>query len=61
VQAGVPAYIDYVVDSNEERRKLYREGIAWLHHQPDELAALTRYIDQPGDELPACFFWPSKA
>jgi hypothetical protein len=56
VQAGVPAYIDYVVDSNEEWRKLYREGIAWLHQQPDEVAALTRYVDQPGDELPARFF-----
>jgi len=63
VQAGVPGYIDYVVDSNEEWRKLYRDGIAWLHGEhfdqmpeKDQIALLERYIDQPGDELPARFF-----
>ncbi len=56
VEAGVPSYIDYVVDSNEEWRKLYREGIAWLRQQPDESAALERHIDHPGDDLPARFF-----
>jgi hypothetical protein len=62
-QAGVPAYIDYVVDSNEEWRKLYRDGIAWLHGErfdampeTDQAALLERYIDRPGDELPVRFF-----
>ena len=62
-QAGVPAYIDYVVDSNEEWRKLYRDGIAWLHGErfdampeTDQTALLERYIDRPGDELPVRFF-----
>jgi hypothetical protein len=63
VQAGVPAYIDYVVDSNAEWRNLYREGIAWLHSEhfdqmseKDQISLLERYIDQPGDELPVRFF-----
>ncbi len=30
VQAGVPFYIDYVVNSNESWKKLFREGLAWL-------------------------------
>ena len=62
-QAGVPDYIDYVVDSNEEWRKLYRDGIAWLHGErfdampeTDQAALLERYIDRPGDELPVRFF-----
>ena len=63
IQAGVPAYIDYVVDSNEEWRKLYRDGIVWLHGQnfdqiqeKEQIAVLARYIDQPGEELPVRFF-----
>ena len=63
VQAGVPAYIDYVVDSNEEWRQLYRDGLAWLHQQnfeglseTDQIAVLTRYIDQPGEDPPVPFF-----
>lgn len=63
VQAGAPAYIDYVVDSNEEWRKLYRDGIAWLHGQhfdtmgeQDQIAVLERYIDRAGDDLPVLFF-----
>jgi hypothetical protein len=63
VQAGVPAYIDYVVDSNEEWRNLYRQGIAWLRRehfdqmsQQDQISLLERYIDQPGDDLPVRFF-----
>lgn len=30
VKAGVPGYIDLVVDANPEHRKLMREGLAWL-------------------------------
>ena len=32
-QAGVPGYIDLVVDANPEHRKLMREGLAWLAAQ----------------------------
>src|SRR6266436_4490891 len=31
--AGVPAYIDYVVNTNQEWRKLFRSGLAWLQEQ----------------------------
>jgi hypothetical protein len=30
VAAGVPFYIDMVVGRNEEAKKLYRDGLAWL-------------------------------
>ncbi len=33
VKAGVPGYIDFVVDANPEHRKLMREGLAWLSSQ----------------------------
>ncbi|MBL8177418.1 MAG: gluconate 2-dehydrogenase subunit 3 family protein [Bryobacterales bacterium] len=29
-QAGVPAYIDFVVNSNANWKRLFREGLAWL-------------------------------
>jgi hypothetical protein len=33
VAAGVPGYIDYVVNSNPNWKKLFREGLAWLDKQ----------------------------
>jgi len=33
VKAGVPGYIDLVVDANPEHRKVMREGLAWLQAQ----------------------------
>ena len=33
VQAGVPGYIDLVVDANPEHRPVMREGLAWLASQ----------------------------
>ena len=33
VQAGVPGYIDYVVNSSANWKKLFREGLAWLDGQ----------------------------
>ncbi|MBS1823973.1 MAG: gluconate 2-dehydrogenase subunit 3 family protein [Acidobacteria bacterium] len=33
VQAGVPGYIDYVVNSSANWKKLFREGLAWLDEQ----------------------------
>ncbi|MCC6365226.1 MAG: gluconate 2-dehydrogenase subunit 3 family protein [Bryobacterales bacterium] len=30
VDAGVPFYIDYVVNSNEEWKRQFRDGLAWL-------------------------------
>ena len=33
VKAGVPGYIDLVVDANPEHRQLMREGLAWLSSQ----------------------------
>jgi len=60
--AGVPAYIDYVVDANQEWRKLFRNGLTWLHDQRfdqlnehEQIALLTPLIDGPGDELPVMF------
>jgi len=32
-QAGVPGYIDYVVNSNANWKKLFREGLVWLDTQ----------------------------
>lgn len=32
-EAGVPAYIDYVVGRNREWQRLYREGLKWLDKQ----------------------------
>ncbi len=68
VQAGVPGYIDFVVNSNQEWRKLYRDGLAWLQEkrfqqlsESDQIAILTQYIDQPGEELPVRFFRALKA
>ena len=58
VDAGVPAYIDFVVDSNEEWQKLYREGLAWLQRmqfdgmtEERQIDLLSKYIDKHGDEL----------
>lgn len=31
--AGVPAYIDYVVNSSQSWKTLFREGLAWLNGQ----------------------------
>lgn len=63
VEAGVPEYIDYVVNSNEEWRGLFRTGLQSLGGQGfmgmnerAQTAVLARFIDQPGDELPARFF-----
>ncbi len=33
VDAGVPFYIDYVVNSSEEWKKQFRRGLAWLDHE----------------------------
>lgn len=33
VRAGVPAYIDYVVNRNRQAQKLCRSGLAWLEKQ----------------------------
>lgn len=33
IAAGVPGYIDYVVNSNANWKKLFREGLAWLDGQ----------------------------
>lgn len=62
VAAGVPAYIDYVVDANEEWRKLFRNGLAWLHKQrfdrlseDEQVALLTPWMDNDGEEVPAVF------
>lgn len=33
IAAGVPAYIDYVVNSNNQWKKLFREGLAHLEKQ----------------------------
>ncbi len=33
VAAGVPGYIDYVVNSSPNWKKLFREGLAWLDKQ----------------------------
>ncbi len=30
VQSGVPGYIDYVVNSSAQWKKVFREGLAWL-------------------------------
>ena len=68
VGAGVPGSIDYVVNANQEWRTLFREGLKALRAQrfdqmteSDQVALLTRYIDQPGDDLTTRFFRAVKA
>lgn len=68
VDAGVPHYIDYVVDTNEGWRKLFREGLAELAAQgfgalPEagQIAVLAKHIDQPGDGLLVTFFRAMKS
>ncbi len=63
VGAGVPAYIDYVVNTNQDWRKLFRDGFHLLRErrfddmaESAQVAELARYIDQPGDDLPTRFF-----
>lgn len=62
VAAGVPAYIDYVVEANQEWRKLFRKGLDWLRNQrfdqlaeDDQIALLTPLIDSRGEEFPVLF------
>ena len=52
IDAGVPAYIDYVVNSNEEWRKLFRDGLKWVggHDASEYESLLEKHIDQPGDD-----------
>ncbi|MEX2260856.1 MAG: gluconate 2-dehydrogenase subunit 3 family protein [Bryobacteraceae bacterium] len=33
IEAGVPAYIDYVVERNPEHQAIYREGLQWLEER----------------------------
>lgn len=63
VEAGVPEYIDYVVNSNEEWRSLFRTGLKTLHAEgfpgmspQEQTAILTKFIDQPGDDPDIQFF-----
>lgn len=37
LDAGVPAYIDYVVSKNAAAQKLYRNGLAWLDDHAKKL------------------------
>lgn len=61
VAAGVPGYIDFVVQANPEWQALYREGLAQVNVPEEELIALlTRYIDQPGDAAMVRFFRAAK-
>lgn len=68
VGAGVPGYIDYVVNANEDWRALFRDGLKGLRAQhfdqmteSGQVALLTRYIDQPGDGLTTRFLRAVKA
>lgn len=36
IGAGVPQYIDFVVNSNGEWKKLFRDGLAWLDRKSNE-------------------------
>ena len=42
--AGVPAYIDYVVNNNPEHQKVIREGLEWLDGLAKEHSA-RRFVD----------------
>lgn len=57
IDAGVPAYIDYVVSTNEDWRTLFREGLTWVrgHQDSHYEGLLDKYIDQPGDDAHTSF------
>ncbi|HLJ15018.1 MAG TPA: gluconate 2-dehydrogenase subunit 3 family protein [Bryobacteraceae bacterium] len=67
VGAGVPAYIDYVVRSNERFQELFRTGLAWLSSQRfldlsesqqiALLAPLADAVDRDRDSTPQEKFW----
>jgi hypothetical protein len=68
VAAGVPAYIDYVVNTNEEWRNLFRQGLSWLGEKQfasmskeRQIELLTPLVDSTSDELPARFARALKA
>ena len=62
-EAGVPSYIDYVVNTNDGWKKLFREGLAGLHSagfdalsEQEQVAVLEKHIDKPGDDSQTRFF-----
>ncbi len=63
LDAGVPSYIDYVVNADDGWRKLFRESLADLRaakfdelSEQDQVAVLEKHIDQPGDDLQTRLF-----
>jgi len=46
LDAGVPAYIDYVVSRNSQAQALYRRGLKWLDRQASRRGA-PRFVDLP--------------
>jgi hypothetical protein len=65
--AGVPAYIDYVVRSNETFQKLFRTGLRWLESErfldlkePEQIALLKPLAEAESrldDQTPREKFW----
>ncbi len=64
VEAGVPAYIDYVVNGGNQWKTLFREGLAWLDAQARqkhgkafgelgeaEMTAIVRPLSEAADRL----------
>ncbi|MBI4907884.1 MAG: gluconate 2-dehydrogenase subunit 3 family protein [Acidobacteria bacterium] len=64
VEAGVPSYIDYVVNSSNQWKKVFRDGLAWLDQQSQqkhskvfrdlaeaEMIALIRPLSDTADQL----------